>query len=242
MNKEAKTQLDDAMRILKRNKPMIWDEDSGSVYQSRRIKGMFTTAGERYGYRHVYCYIEKGLAGREETINEILKEIIQYQRKRGFSNSCLFVASFGGEGDEFKCNRSVFRLQGTVNIKEITKNLADLAGTDSLPSDEMAVMKRLFPIVRLNYTDVTFPRREDILIIFHSRRELLMEKKVRSSYLKQLKSHTVWVTFDGDESTIESGRNIKPGVWVDQDQEKKSESEKKETETKRQDPYPDIEF
>jgi hypothetical protein len=213
MNAETKRQLSKAIKLLESNKPSIWDEDSGSIYQSRRIKGMYTISGDRHGYRHVYCYVEKGLSEHEHAIHEVLKAAIRTQNKSSYSNSCLFIGCFGGENDELRYEKDIVRLKGTLDLREIISCILKLSGSQTATEHDSSVIKSLFPIVKLNYTELPPPKPKDILLFFRSNKNLYLEKKVRSRYIRQLKLKSIWITFDGEDISIVHGKKVKPDEW-----------------------------
>ena len=152
MRHEMESKLAKALKVLDRATPLLDDDDCESWRQSRRVPGMLTTGGDRRGYRNVHCFIEKGLGNHIDTVALVLQYVIRYQRKNGHSESRLGLACFGGIANDLSHNPMISRVGFISETLSIAKKLCALAGPDPIPTDSIALLKRLYPVVLFGHT------------------------------------------------------------------------------------------
>lgn len=204
-----------ALRRLDAAKPHILDDNNGNCRMSRRIPGIWTTSGDRHGYRHAYCYIEKGLEDRFDMVASVLTLVLEYLARNCSSECKLFLASFGGENDDIRHHPVAMSIRDVNNAGIMAKILCSLSGRESLKENSPSVFKTFFPNLAINNTHMGPPSTDDVVIIFKNPVDMLMKKGARNSYLRRLMRHAVWVTANPDGSaTVEKGTYL-PGEWME---------------------------
>jgi hypothetical protein len=138
--------------------------------------------------------MEKGLNEHEDVTARILLEIIRFQLRTGYSGSRIFLASFGGPHDDLAHDPAVLSIRSIDSSLPLARQLCKLAGKDPVPGEKGAVLK-------IGRSTI-----DDLLVIFRSGLPIFMEKPMRTRYMSMFKKHTLWVTIEQTQVTVEVGK------------------------------------
>lgn len=205
MKNTLQDQLTKAFREISRKMPDFYDDDAGRLGQSRRVGGMYTTGGDRQGFRNVYFYIERGLGKFNDIISEVVAHVILFMKENGHSDWGLYILSYGGQDDALLLCSKVFKTKTITSSGEITKELCDISGTTASEGTS-SIIERLFPErIAFNYAGAQAPGDEDLIVFIKSQKDTLMQENARSKYYRFLKPRSLWLTLAVKKSIVEVG-------------------------------------
>lgn len=202
-------QVGNMLLRLKALRPTIWDEDSGQSRASRRVAGMFTTAGDRHGFRHTYCYVAKGVTVNSD-VAAVVSALAGFQRATGASDGRHFVAAFGSAEDDLVHHPALFSCRSVQAATKAVETLTTLNG--ATPGASAPILTSLFPSPVIDYVGFSAPSSCDLVMIICPEAGIHVSARVQRQ-LRAVQRHIVWLSVGEDAVSIRVGGSLPP-AWA----------------------------
>lgn len=160
--------------------------------QSRRVEGMFDRDDEIHGFKNLCVYIDTALAGKEETVSEILGHVDKYLYSKGHYNHTRWLMFFGSDHNRLVApgpSRVHQAIRASSWMGSITRCIA------CNPANGNALIPRLHNPSSIN---THFPDRDDLALFFCKGKEIYSTDE-QNKNITAIRQRSLWFFFCDDK-------------------------------------------
>lgn len=167
---------------------------------------MFTTAGDRHGFRHMYCYIAKGVMV-SRGVAALVSALAGFQRTAGASDGRMFMAAYGGADDPLDHHPALLSCRSIEAGAKAAEALATLSGEATCcPAHTLT---SLFPSPVIDYIGFSAPSSRDLVMIICPQAGIGISARVQRQ-LRTVQRHIVWLNVGDDAVSVRVGGSLPP--------------------------------